>query len=195
MYIEHKLHVPTDQHNKLKRAIAGKTKQVSITISKASLQQHNATGEHTLLLTPTQILKLQNAQSNEAPCTLLMRRKQIDANIHHHGGFLSLLAGLTTKLLPSLIGALAAGAISGTVEKAITSKKGSGFFLHKNRSWYKLTPHAKGRGLYLSPHPTFPGHYGNGLYVKRGTDISDGSGLILGPNSPFKHIPILNLIL
>ena len=193
LFIEHKIHIPTDQHTKLKRAITGKSKQVSLKISNGDLQKQ---GSDTLLLTTGQILKLQQARSNGTACTIIMRRKQIDANTKHEGGFLSLLAGLASKVLPVLLGGLASGVISGGIERAITSKKkGDGFFLNKNNSWYKLSPSAQGRGLYLSPRPRFPGTFGNGLFVKRGTQISDGSGLLLGPNSPFRNVPLLNLIL
>ena len=101
------------------------------------------------------------------------------------------MAGLAAKVLPVLLGGIATGVLSGGIERAI---KGNGFFLHKNNDWYKMTPTAKGKGLYLA-RPRFPGSYGNGLFVKRGKLISEGSGLILGPNSPFKNLPLLNLIL
>ena len=39
------------------------------------------------------------------------------------------------------------------------------------------------------------GVYGNGLYIRRGSSICDGEGLLLGPSSPFKKIPILGWIL
>ena len=112
--------------------------------------------------------------------------------MQHDGDFLPILAGLLTKALPIVLGGIASGLISGNIEKAI---KGDGFFLHKNSNWYKLSPTAKGNDLYLSPRPRFAGSYGNGLFVKRGNQICDGSGLLLGPNSPFKHIPLLNLLL
>ena len=48
-------------------------------------------------------------------------------------------------------------------------------------------------GLYLTPHKSLPGVHGDGLYLKRDSTIQDGSRLILGENSPFKNIPILNL--
>ena len=148
LFIEHKIHIPTDQHTKLKRAIAGKSKQVSIKISNDNLQKQGSENDHTLLLTTGQILKLQQARSNGTACTIIMRRKQIDANTKHEGGFLSLLAGLATKVLPVLLGGLASGVISGGIERAITSKKkGDGFFLNKNNSWYKMSPSAQGRGL------------------------------------------------
>ena len=46
-----------------------------------------------------------------------------------------------------------------------------------------------GNGLYLAPHPPFV--EGDGLFMKRGSDISDGAGLPMGKYSPFKNIPIL----
>ena len=60
----------------------------------------------------------------------------------------------------------------------------------------KVEP-VKGNGLCLTLHRggSLPGVHGDGLYLKRGSTIQDGSGLILGPNSPFKNIPILNLLL
>ena len=53
----------------------------------------------------------------------------------------------------------------------------------------------QGNGLYLTPHNRLSGVHGDGLYLKRGPTIQDGSGLILGPDSPFKNVPILNLLL
>ena len=44
-------------------------------------------------------------------------------------------------------------------------------------------------GLYLAPHP------GNGLFLKHGEDISDGAGLVMGKNGPFKNIPVLGWLL
>ena len=53
-----------------------------------------------------------------------------------------------------------------------------------------------GRGLYLNP---VSGErlksYGDGLYLNQGGKIMDGTGLLLGPNSPFRRIPILGAIL
>ncbi|MCH2421445.1 MAG: hypothetical protein MK215_05870 [Candidatus Poseidoniia archaeon] len=70
---------------------------------------------------------------------------------------------------------------------------GDGLYLHKSGHCVKVEP-IKGNGLYLTPHRRL-GRGGDGLYLKRGSTIQDGSGLLLGPNSPFKNIPILNLLL
>ena len=53
-----------------------------------------------------------------------------------------------------------------------------------------------GKGLYLGP-VSGKGleNVGNGLYLIKQGGLSDGRGLILGPNSPFKNIPILGMIL
>ena len=51
-------------------------------------------------------------------------------------------------------------------------------------------------GLYLGP-ASGKGfeNVGNGLYLMKQGGLYDGRGLILGPNSPFKNIPILGMIL
>ena len=36
---------------------------------------------------------------------------------------------------------------------------------------------------------------GDGLFLKHGADISDGAGLLMGKNSPFKNIPVLGWLL
>ena len=53
-----------------------------------------------------------------------------------------------------------------------------------------------GKGLHLEP-ASGKGfeNVGNGLYFMKQGGLYDGSGLILGPNSPFKNIPILGMIL
>ena len=40
-------------------------------------------------------------------------------------------------------------------------------------------------GLYLAPHQRFV------VFLKHGEDISDGAGLLMGKNCPFKNIPVL----
>ena len=59
---------------------------------------------------------------------------------------------------------------------------GNGLYLHKLGHCIKIDP-VRGNGLYLTSHKSLSGVNG------------DGFGLILGPNGPFKNIPILNLLL
>ena len=53
-----------------------------------------------------------------------------------------------------------------------------------------------GKGLYLGP-ASGKGfeNVGNGLFLMKQGGLYDGSGLILGPKSSFKNIPILGVIL
>ena len=53
-----------------------------------------------------------------------------------------------------------------------------------------------GEGLYLRP-ASGKGFetIGNGLCLMKQGGLYDGRGIILGPNSPFKNIPIIGMIL
>ena len=50
-----------------------------------------------------------------------------------------------------------------------------------------------GNDLCLAPHPRLV--EGDGLFLTHGNDISDGAGLLMGKNSPFKNIPVLGWLL
>ena len=53
-----------------------------------------------------------------------------------------------------------------------------------------------GEGLYRGPASSKGFEtVGSGLYLMKQGELYDGTGLILGPNSPFKNIPILGMIL
>ena len=50
-----------------------------------------------------------------------------------------------------------------------------------------------GNGLFLSPCPG--DGLEDGLFVKRGSKVYDGDGLLLGNDSPFRNIPVLGWLL
>ena len=110
-------------------------------------------------------------------------------NISYTGGFFAALAPLIARALPLMSG-LATGLLSGGVHKAISGSGvvGDGLYLHKHGKCYRVQK-LKGNGLYLAPHPTFVEC--DGMFLKHGSDISDGAGLFMGKNSPFKNIPVL----
>ena len=60
-------------------------------------------------------------------------------------------------------------------------------YFHNLEHCIKIDP-VRGNGLYLTPHERIFGVHGDELYLKHGSTIQDVSGLILGPNSPFKNI-------
>ena len=179
MYTSRKVNVSIDQHEKLKNASAN-PKAVSIKLVLGG------GGDHILLLTHVQIARI-----GKTKLMIHLSKKQVKANVQHRGGFLGMLAGLAAKVLPVLLGGLTTGLISGGIEKAIG---GNGLYLHKTGHCIKVEP-VKGNGLYLTPHTRLAGVHGDGLFLKRGASIYNGEGLLLGPNSPFKNIPILNLLL
>ena len=86
---------------------------------------------------------------------------------------------------------LTTGILFGSIHKAINGS-GDGLYLHKHDKCYRVQK-CKGNGLYLAPHPRFV--EGDGLLLKHDTGISDGTGLLMGKNRPFKNIPILGWLL
>ena len=189
MYTPTQVRVSPNQDKRLKKAISSK-KAASI---KLDLGVGTGDPDHVLLLTRSQIAKIERARLIGKPrVSIHLSKKQMHANVRHDGGFLGALAGIAAKVLPSLAKGLATGLVSGAVGKVM----GDGLYLSKSGHRVKIEP-VKGNGLYLTPYRRdgdgFPA--GDGLYLKRGSEIRDGRGLILGPNSPFKNIPILNLLL
>ena len=65
-------------------------------------------------------------------------------------------------------------------------------YLHKHDKYYSVRK-CEGNGLNLAPHPRFVED--DELFLKHGNDISDGAGLLMGKNSPFKNIPVLGWLL
>ena len=103
-----------------------------------------------------------------------------------------MLAGLAVKALPSILGELATGLVSGAVRRVVG--RCDDLYLHNLGHCVKIAP-ARGNGLYLTPHKNLQGVHVDGLYLKRGSSIYNGEGLLLGLNSPFKNTPILNLLM
>ena len=193
MYTPVKVSISRDQHDKLKSAIKRK-KAVSIRIKTS-----DDGGEHIILLTTSQKQRMERARLvGKAVVSIKFSVKQIEANLKHEGGFLSMLAGLAARVLPTLLGGLATGLISGGIEKAIGGSGvrscGNGMYLHKAGHCVKIRP-TKGKGLELIPSRRPVGIFGDGLYLKHGSHIYDGRGLLLGKNSPFKNIPLIGLLL
>ena len=185
MYKPVKVHVPEKVHEKLKSLVV-QDKVIPIKIDLIN-------GDDILLLTPGQILKMENAK-NVGKKSIIFRfsRKQLRANIHHEGGFLSALMAMASKVLPTLLTGLASGVIGGLAEKAIS--KGSGLYLGKHGRGVTQIHLVEGGGLYLSPL-FYPEEDYDGLYMTHDNQMYKGSGLILGKDSPFRNIPILGWLL
>ena len=190
MFTPIKLNISPDQHEKLKDAVKHE-KSVSMKVTINGKKSHRP-----FLLTHSQLKRLERAKSmNKLTMNLKLSKKQVKANAEHRGGFLGALLGLASRFLPTLLGGLATGLISGGVEKAVSGRGvGDGLYLYKSGQGAKIIP-IRGGGVQLMPNKKLHGVCGDGLFVKRGSQIYDGRGLLLGKNSPFKNIPILGLIL
>ena len=73
--------------------------------------------------------------------------------------------------------------------------RGSRIYLQKNGRCFNVRAGGGRRGIHLSPRPLLAGVGGDGLYIRVGSRVYDGKGLLLGPRSPFRNIPILKWIL
>ena len=129
---------------------------------------------------------------------LRLNAKQVARNASYTGGFLASIAArllpLITRALPTIMTGLTTGLLSGGISKAISGKGlGDGLYLHKNSKCYRVQK-TEGDGLFLSPSYSIPNR-GDGLFLKQGKNVTDGSGLILGKNSPFRNIPVLGWLL
>ena len=107
-----------------------------------------------------------------------------------------MLAGLAGCALPVLaktvLPALGIGALSGLGSAAISKAVGYGFYIKRGGKVCCVT--IRGNDLHLKS-ASLPQAYGNGLYLKHGWRFYKGSGLILGPNSPLKNVPLLCMLL
>ena len=186
MYKEYEVFIPSSESKRLKNILQNKAKMhgVKIRINRS----HQAGDDKTkLLLTAKQISRIEKGKRKAV--NIAMSRRQIGANMKYEGGFLSMLAGLAAKALPTILTGLAAGAISGAIEKSVS---GDGLYVQKGKHCYRADP-VEGDGLFLSKHPNIS--QGDGLFLKQGQNIYNGDGLLLGANSPFKNIPVLGWIL
>ena len=101
-------------------------------------------------------------------------------------------------MIPFLIGtvlpALGVGALPGLAITGVQRLIRNGLYLKKRSDVCRIE--TDGEGLYLG---TKSGKgcetVGNGLYLMKQGGLYDGRGLIIGPHTPFKNIPILRMIL
>ena len=123
-----------------------------------------------------------------------MSRRQLAYNMQIEGGFLPMLAGLIPFLTGTVLPALGVGALSGLASTDVQKLIGNGLYLKKEGRVCQIE--TDGSGLYLGPTSAkWFETVGNGLYLMKQGGLYDDRGIILGPNSLFKNIPILGMIL
>ena len=123
-----------------------------------------------------------------------MPKTQLARNMKIERGFLPALAGLIPFLTGTVLPALGVGALSGLATTGVQKLIRNGLYLKKGIGVCQIE--TDGEGLY-------PGStsgkgietVGNGLYLMKQGGLYDGRGLILCPDSSFKNISILGMIL
>ena len=107
------------------------------------------------------------------------------------GGLLPALAGLIVFLTGTVLPALGVGALSGLASTGVQTRIGNGLYLKKGGNVCQIE--TDGEGLYLSQQAAKDLKLLEMVLMKQ-RGLYDGRGLILGPNSPFKNIPVLGVI-
>jgi len=192
MYTNVNVNISTSQKENLKKALAT-GQELSLHLSHGDL-----VGKDVIALTQSQLNKLKKAYESGKGVTIKMSKTQIAHNMKVEGGFLPLLAGLAAKAIPFLTGtvlpALGVGALSGLASTRVQKLVGNGLYIKKGGCVCEVE--TDGKRVLLEPvsGKSFT-KLGDGLYLKKEGQIYDGKGLLLGPNSPFKNIPILGMLL
>ena len=187
------INLSENQMQKLRQAVNANCSATSIKLSYDDLD-----GDHTVFLTKAQYNKLENARDQGKGLTIRMSSRQLKHNVKTQGGFLGALlpalAGIGRAVAPALLGvakkavpALTTGVLSGLASTGVSKLFGDGLYLKKGGMIAQVE--TDGQGLYLKPYKGKGlGSRGNGLYLKQGKNIYDGSGFLTG-------IPIIGDIL
>ena len=182
-YISNNVNLTENQIQKLRQAVNANCAATSIRINADDLD-----GDHTIFLTNAQHRKLENARDQGKGLTIKMSSKQLKHNVKTQGGFLGAVlpalgliarsvAPMAINLAKKAVPALATGALSGLASTGVSKLFGDGLYLKKGGMIAQVE--TDGQGLYLKPYKGKGlGFRGNGLYLKRGKNIYDGSGFL-----------------
>ena len=181
-----------NQIKKIQQAVNANCTATSIKLGADDLD-----GDHTIFLTNGQYKKLQNVKNQGKGLTIRMSSRQLKYNTKA-GGFigalLPMLGTVARAAAPALMGLakkaiphLATGALSGLASTGVSKLNGNGLYLKKGGTIAQIE--TDGQGVYLRPYKGKGlGSRDNGLYLKQGKNIYDGSGILTS-------IPIIGDIL
>jgi len=209
-YTTVKVNISDGQKEKLKKSLENKNfKTVSI-----RLMYQDLNGEDGIALTQGQLNNYLKAVEEKKGVTIKMSKPQVIYNMQVEGGFFPALAAALPFVITAaktILPALATGALSGLASTGVSKLLGgsgvdsagnglndgigAGLYLKKGGCMCQVE--TDGSGLYLSPAQNMIGRgMKDGYYIKKKCGaVIDGSGLILGPNSPFNNIPLLGMLL
>ena len=183
------MRISKGQKDKIKKAFESNSKSITIRLKFSDLH-----GEDAIAVTKSQVDRLVEAYEEKKGMTIRMSKTRLAHNAKIEEGFLPALAGLIPFLTGTVLPALGVGALSGLANTGVQKLNGNGLYLKKGSGvcWIETD----GDGLYHGPASSKGFEtVGNGLYLMKQGGLHDGRGLILDPNSPFKNIPILGMIL
>jgi len=195
-YTNVSVNISENQQQKLKHAVDTNS-PVSI-----HLGYEDLCGSDVLALTNSQVNRMTKTYENGKGITIKISRSQVVHNMKIEGGILGFLAGLAAKALlflaKTVLPTLATGALSDVgsalAQKATNKAMGKGLYLKKGSNIARVETDSQ--GLYLKPYKgSGLGMFGDGLYLKQGGQVISGHGLLLGPDSPLKNIPVLGWLL
>jgi len=159
-------------------------------------------GSDVLALTNSQVNRMTKAYQDGKGITIKFSKRQVVRNMKIEGGFLGFLVSLAAKALPFLAKPIlqtsATGALSSVrsalAQKATNKVMGNGLYLIKGSNIAGVE--TEGQELYLKPYKgSRLVMVRDDLYLKQGGQVCDAHGLLLGPNSPLKNIPVLSWLL
>ena len=187
-YTNIKMRISEGQKDKIKKAVESNSKSIKIRFKFSDLY-----GEDVIALTKSQVDRLVEAYEEKKGMTIRISKTQLARNMKIEGVFLPAFAGLIPFLTGTVLPASGVGALSGLTSTEVQKLIGHGLYLKKGSGVCRIE--TDGEGLYLGP-ASGKGFetVGNGLYLMKQGGMNDGRGLILGPNSPFKNIPIPGMI-
>ena len=189
-YLSANINLSENQIEKLRQSVNANCAATSIKLGRDDLE-----GDYTIFLTKAQHKKLENSRNQDKGLTIRMSNKQLKHNVKTQGGFLGALLGtaaraagpMLMRIAKKAIPTLASGALSGLASTGVSKLFGDGLYLKKGGMITQVE--TDGQGVYLKPYKGKGlGSHGNGLYLKRGKNIYDGSGFLTG-------IPIIGDIL
>ena len=187
-YTKIKMQISEGQKDKIKKEFESNNKSIKIRFKFSDLY-----GEDVIVLTKSKLHRIVEAYEENKGTTIRMSKTQLAHNMKIEGGFLPALAGLVPNW--NCLASFRVWSFVRTEEHGGTKKLiGNGLYLKKGSGVCRIE--TDGEGLYLEP-VSGKGFetLGNGLYLMKQGGLYDGRGVILGPNSPFKNIPILGMIL
>ena len=188
-YTKVKVRIWESQKDKLKRAFVSNCESIAIRLTSSDLN-----GEDVIAITISQLGRLMKAYEANKGMSIKMSRRQLAFNMKIEGGFLPMLAELIPFLTGTVLPALGVGALSGLTSTRVQKLIGNRLYLKKEGRVCQIETDVS--GLYLGPTSCKVFEtVGNSLCLIKQDGLYDGRGLVLGPNSPFKNIPILGMIL